>query len=247
MSGSDERRREAREQITLKVEYADAGELVSDYTENISSGGTFILTNRSFTPGAEVRLVLSFPGLLKPLPITGRVKWTRDSPAEGRGVGIAFDRPGDARLPELDAIIARIAAGDPELVARTLTVLVVEDNPHVADLIQDGLRGSARRELGGRISFVFRVASNGRDALAALRTQDFDVLIVDIYLPILDGAQLIGQVRADPLLRHLPIVAVSGGGPPARDAALGAGADFFLEKPMRLADIVATMRRLTNV
>jgi len=243
----DDRRREPRELLTLKVEYADASELVSDYTDNISTGGTFVLTERLLPEGTEVRLVLSFPGLLKPLPVNGRVKWTRAEPPEMRGVGVAFDRTDAEGVGRLDEIVARIAAGDPSLVVRTLRVLVVEDNPHVASLIRDGLRGSSRRELGGRVTFECQTVDNGRDGLALVRSQAFDVLIVDVYLPVLDGAQLIAQVRADEALRHLPIVAVSGGGLPARETALAAGADFFLDKPMRLADIFATMRRLTRI
>ncbi len=247
MSYPDDRRREPREPLTLKVEYADARELVSDFTENISTGGTFVLTSRELGEGTEVRLVLSFPGLLKPLPLTGRVKWTRDTPPEMRGVGVAFDPIDTEGLARLGEIVARLAAGDPSLVVRTLRVLVVEDNPHVATLIREGLRGTSRRELGGRVSFECEAVGNGKDALALVRSQPFDVLIVDVYLPILDGAQVIRQVRADPALRGMPIVAVSGGGPPAREAALAAGADFFLEKPMRLADIFTTMRRLTGL
>jgi uncharacterized protein (TIGR02266 family) len=249
VSSADDRRRDPREHLTLKVEYADAGELVSDYTENISAGGTFVLTDRELPEGAEVKLVLSFPGLLRPLPLAGKVKWTRsgDDATQPRGIGIAFDRSDDNAVVRLDEIVGRIAAGDPELVVQTLQVLVVEDNPHVATLIREGLKGSARRELGGRVSFDCHMAANGRDALTRIRSQPFDIVIVDIYLPILDGAQLIAQVRADEALRHLPIVAVSGGGQAARDAALAAGADFFIDKPMRLADIFATMRRLMNI
>jgi uncharacterized protein (TIGR02266 family) len=231
----------------LKVEYADAGELVSDYTENISAGGTFVLTDRELPEGIEVKLVLSFPGLLRPLPLAGRVKWARSGDEQQRGVGIAFDRENAEAAARIDEVVQRIADGDPTLVVRTLQVLVVEDNPHVATLIREGLKGSARRELGGRVTFDCHMAANGREALARIRSQPFDIVIVDIYLPILDGAQLIGQVRADELLRHLPIVAVSGGGQSARDAALSAGADFFIDKPMRLADIFATMRRLIPI
>src|SRR5215468_5685240 len=85
----DDRRREPRELLTLTVAYADASELVTD---NISTGGTFVLTERLLPEGAEIRLVLSFPGLLKALPVNGRVKWTRAEPPEMRGVGVAFDR-----------------------------------------------------------------------------------------------------------------------------------------------------------
>jgi len=243
----DDRRSEPRELLTLKVEYADASELVSDYTDNISTGGTFVLTGRDLPEGTEIRLILSFPGLLQPLPVAGRVKWTRISPPDMRGVGVAFDRSDVETVARLDEFVGRIAAGDPLLVGRTLRVLVVEDNPHVATLIREGLRGSSRRELGGRVTFDCETAVNGRDGLALVRKQPFDVLIVDIYLPVLDGAQLIRQVRADEALRHVPIVAVSGGGPQAREAALAAGADFFLDKPMRLADIFATMRILAKI
>jgi uncharacterized protein (TIGR02266 family) len=247
VSSADDRRRDPREPITLKVEYAGAGELVGDYTENISAGGTFVLTDRELPEGIEVKLVLSFPGLLRPLPLAGRVKWARSAGGQQRGVGIAFDRDDAEAAARIDEVVQRIAAGDPSLVARTLQVLVVEDNPHVAKLIREGLNGSARRELGGRVTFYCHMAANGREALTLIRGQPFDIVIVDIYLPILDGAQLIGQVRADEALRHLPIVAVSGGGQSAREAALSAGADFFIDKPMRLADIFATMRRLIPI
>jgi len=192
--------------------------------------------------------VLSFPGLIKPLPLMGVVKWVREEPPEERGVGVEFDL-GDTQTTErLAALVRRIDERDPELIGKVMRVLVVEDNPHVADLIREGLQGGGKRDLGGKVAFQCETVSNGREAMTALRTSNpFDVLIIDIYLPVLDGSQVIAQVRADEKLRHLPIVAVSGGGAPAHNAAMSAGADFFLDKPMRLADIVATMRRLTGV
>lgn len=241
------RRKEHREPLVLKVEYDDADGLVGDYTTNISQGGTFVLTHRHFELGAPVTLVLSFPGLIKPLPLAGQVKWIKPEPADEAGVGVEFDLSHPDVAARLQVLVQRIADRDPELVARHLRVLVVEDNPHVASLIRDGLTGGGKRELAGRVTFQFETASNGRDAMELLRTQPFDVLITDIYLPVLDGANVIRAVRADPALCSLPIVAVSAGGSHAREAALNAGADFFLDKPMRLADIVATMRRLTGM
>lgn len=243
----DEQRRDQREPLVLKVEYADADDLVGDYTANISRGGTFVLTQRQLEPGSPVRLVLSFPGLIKPLPLTGVVKWIRTEPEEERGVGVEFDLSNPELATRLDALVRRIADRDPAIVARLMRVLVVEDNPHVATLIRDGLAGGGRRELAGRVSFQFTTVTNGREALEILAQEAFDVLIIDVYLPVLDGPHVIKQVRANASMRGMPIVAVSAGGPSARDAALQAGADFFLEKPMRLADIIATMRRLTGL
>ncbi len=51
---------------------------------------------------------------------------------------------------------------------RTLRVLLLEDNPHVAELICDGLDGAARREMGGRIGVVFEVVGDGQMALDRL-------------------------------------------------------------------------------
>jgi uncharacterized protein (TIGR02266 family) len=243
----DDRRRTPREPLTLKVEYGDAAELVADYTENISAGGTFVFTDRILAVGTEVRLVLSFPGLIRPLPLTGEVKWVREEPAEERGVGVAFAAEAAESITRLGSIIQRIAELDPELVTPVLRVLIVEDNPHVATLIREGLQAGARRELAGRLAFQSSTVTNGREALDALRSQPFDVLIIDIYLPVLDGAQVIAQIRADEKLKNLPVIAVSGGGQHARTSAENAGADFFLDKPMRLADIVATMRRLVGI
>src|SRR5262249_46915872 len=143
-------------------------------------------------------------------------------------------------------MIQRIAAGDPEIVARNLRVLVVEDNPHVASLIRDGLTGGGARQLPWKANFQFGHAANGREALDALRAARFDFGIVAIHLPGMDGGPASRHMRAAGRRRPPPLVAVSAGGAAARDAALGAGADFFLDKPMRLADIVDTIRRLAG-
>jgi CheY-like chemotaxis protein len=122
-------------------------------------------------------------------------------------------------------------------------VLVVEDNKHVAQLITEGLRGSSRRDFGG-VSFVFRNAEDGRAAVEILRREKFDALIIDVYLPILDGPRVIMQARTELGLGDLPIIAVSAGGDAARRSALDAGANIFLDKPMRLRQVIDTMQRL---
>jgi len=243
----DERRRETRESLVLKVEYADADGLIHDYTANISQGGTFVVTDRMLPIGSQVRLVLSFPGLIKPLPLAARVVWHKESEDETEhGVGVEFDL-GDAETQaRLSELVERIASGDPELVARTLRVLVVEDNPHVAGLIRDGLAGGAKR-MRSRVVFDFKLAKDGREALDLVASGNWDLLIIDIYLPVLDGTQVIRAVRAKDETKELPVVAVSAGGAQARAAALSAGADFFLDKPMRLADILDSIRRLVGL
>jgi uncharacterized protein (TIGR02266 family) len=243
MAEGEEKRRAAREAVALFVEYEGADDLVGDFTDNLSSGGTFVTTNRSLPVGTQVQLVLSFPGLLEPIAIEGTVRWMRgDNAAGDAGAGIEF-LPGPSR-DALAAVVERIRHRDPRTMARLLRVLVVEDNRHVAELIQQGLTGSTRRDFGGGVSFVFRNAEDGRAAIEILRSESFDVVIIDVYLPIVDGPRVIMIARTELGLVDLPIIAVSAGGDQARDAALQAGANIFLDKPMRLRRVVETMQRL---
>src|SRR3954464_14522853 len=92
-----DKRRDTREPVTLFVEYEGADDLVGDFTENLSSGGTFVATHRDLPIQTRVQLVLSFPGLLEPISIEGTVRWKRDTGSEGdAGAGIEFE-PGAAR------------------------------------------------------------------------------------------------------------------------------------------------------
>jgi uncharacterized protein (TIGR02266 family) len=243
----DEKRRDSRESVTLFVEYEGADDLVGDFTENLSSGGTFVATGRSIPIDTAVQLVLSFPGLLEPISIEGTVRWTRNEANEegDAGAGIEF-APGPGR-DALAAVISRIQRRDPKTVSRTFRVLVVEDNKHVAELIQEGLRGSTRRDFGGGVSFVFKGAEDGRTASELLRREQFDALIIDVYLPIVDGPRVIQLARTELNLVNLPIIAVSAGGEAARHVALEAGANIFLDKPMRLRQVMDTITRLLEI
>jgi len=247
---ADDKRSSDREPVTLFVEYEGADDLVGDYTENLSTGGTFVATNRELPIGTKIQLVLSFPGLLEPIAIEGTVRWTRGnapnpgviSPGEEAGAGIEF-APGPAR-DQLAQVVNRIRTRDPKTVSRLFRVLVVEDNKHVAALIHDGLKGSARREFGGGVTFAVRNAEDGRQAVEMLRREAFDALIVDVYLPVIDGARVIQTARTELGLADLPIIAVSAGGDSARKSALDAGANIFLDKPMRLRQVIDTIQKL---
>lgn len=243
-SGS-EKRRHARADVTLLVEYQDADDLVGDYTDNLSGGGTFVATARPLPEGTRVRLALSFPGLLEPIHVDGVVRWNRSASdaAEGEdaGVGIEFE-PGEGR-DRLAAVIERVRSRDPKLIASVVRVLVVEDNPHVADMVSSGLAGTSRR--AADLTFLVETASNGREALELLRTRPFDAAIIDVYLPVLHGGHVIHALRTD-LGLAIPVIAVSAGGPTARDLALEAGADIFIDKPMRLRHVIETIRSLMS-
>ncbi len=132
---------------------------------------------------------------------------------------------------------------------RLVHVLLVEDNPHVAELITDGLDGAARREMGGRVAFSFDVVGDGQlalERLAANATTSPDLIILDVYMPVMDGASFLRHLRADERAHKIPVIALSAGGLAAREAAMDAGADVFLDKPLRLNEVLAAATKLLS-
>ena len=118
---------------------------------------------------------------------------------------------------------------------------MVEDNAFIRDLFAYGVRryGSSRRR-----EIHLAIAEDAESAWSMLGEQDFHMAIVDHYLPVQNGAQLIGKIRADPRLAAMPVVAISVGGQDARDASMEAGADLFLDKPIVLVDLFDTLDKL---
>ncbi len=226
------------------MDYEGADDLVGDYAENLSNGSTCIHTARALEIGTEVELLLSFAGLVRPIALLGVVRWSRGlAGASDHGIGIEFVEM-EETLQRLAAVMEAIARRDPAYVGRVIRVLVVEDNPHVARLLREGLTTSSDK-VGDGLAFRFSESVSGRDAIAICRSQRFDAAIIDVYLPDLDGAAVIRALRE--VSGRVPILAVSAGGDAARRAALGAGADLFLDKPMRLRQVIDSMRRLIAV
>ncbi len=244
MTTEDKRKDGAdRRPVSLVVEYEGADDLLRDYTQNLSSGGAFIHTDRALSVGDPVRLQLSFPRLLAPVYIEGIVRWVRPTSEGESGAGIEFVNFDTEVRASLDAVLRQIHNRDPALVQSSLRVLLAEDNPHVARLIREGLGSGHYSDA----DFKIEGAATGADAFALLMSERFDVLVVDINMPVMDGATLISKLRATEKFSDFPIIAVSAGGANAAEEARAAGADFFLEKPMRLREIIETLRSLLNV
>ena len=241
---SEDKRKEGQDRrpVFLVVDYEGAEDLCHDYTQNLSSGGAFIHTDKQLSVGDQIDLQLSFPRLLAPLRISGVVRWVRSACDEGAGIGIEFTDFNEGVGRELEQVIAKIQQSDPDYVQPGIRVLLVEDNSHVSRLIRDGL-GSGRYS-DAAIECVG--ASDGRQALELLHSESFDVLVIDVNLPVMDGPAVISTLRKEEPYKSLPVIAMSAGGETAREQAMSAGADFFLEKPMRLREIFATMHLLLD-
>jgi uncharacterized protein (TIGR02266 family) len=246
MEQGKEKRRDPRVPLVLRVDYPGAPQVVRDATENLSAGGLFIRTDRELREGDRVPLQISFPDLLDPIEV--EVEVVRHRPAgesgpAGVAVKIPVDRTDDRHKLARIAEIARTGMGAARRVYR---VLVVEDNPHVVEMYEYALRklGSA----DGKADLVVEYASNGHEALARLQNRPaVDLVMADLYMPVMDGFTLVERMRADPEFVSTPILVVSGGGADARARALDLGVDVYLRKPVQFMDVVNTVRALLKL
>jgi uncharacterized protein (TIGR02266 family) len=245
-----ERRKFPRADIMLKVRYRHAKDFLADYTENISAGGVFIATEEQFEKGTELDFEVSFPGLLDPIPLKGMVKWCRParSAEEPAGIGIQFAAEEAVGKGPLAQLVTRLEEGggsaEPADSPVTFRVLLVEDNVVVRDMFRYGIQKlSARKRFPGTRLQV-EEAENGKQAWDIMKRKMFDLLVLDLYMPVMDGRQLIEHVRSDDKLKDIPIIVVSSGGKEDREAALAAGADLFLAKPIKLKEMVETVEAL---
>jgi DNA-binding response OmpR family regulator len=115
-----------------------------------------------------------------------------------------------------------------------MKVLLIEDYAPVRDAVSDGLRESG---------FAVDVAADGETGLWFAKSGSYDVIIIDIMLPRLDGIELLRQFRASGGRSHVLMLT-------ARDTTddrvrgLDSGADDYLVKPFAFAELLARVRAL---
>lgn len=120
------------------------------------------------------------------------------------------------------------------MTAATLRVLMAEDEPLAAEVIEEGLI-----EAG----FEVLAANDGQEALdLAANGAGFDLLLTDLKMPRLDGKELIARLRAE--RPGLPVVVMTGFPPPDGTASLQAGRGplRLLTKPIGIASLIAAIR-----
>ncbi len=123
---------------------------------------------------------------------------------------------------------------NPQTVKR-LRVLVVEDNPDAAEALAMLL------ELYGHNAIVY---SDGPKAIEAVRKTVFDLALVDIGLPGMDGYEVARQIRMLPNAKPTLLAALTGYGQDSdKQHALAAGFDEHLTKPVKIERLQALLKR----
>jgi two-component system, sensor histidine kinase and response regulator len=119
-----------------------------------------------------------------------------------------------------------------------LHILVAEDNELSAQVLEQSLTRQGHR---------VQLASNGREVLTLAEQGGFDLLLLDVHMPELDGFEVVQAVRERELTTggHLPIIALTARSRKEdRERCLAAGMDDFQTKPIRPADLLAAIDRI---
>jgi CheY-like chemotaxis protein len=220
------------ERMVLRAELSHEGGSIIAHTTAVGANTVVVRTDERIAIGTSVTLSLSFPRLFSPIRVTARVASREAGSGHGYYAGFTLDFDFEERL-------ARLLQTDDAPASGSFRILLVEDSPVMCDVIAQSAATFSRTF---RIATTSVQSANG--ALELIDRESFDLAVVDLFLPgQLTGADLVRQVRARNL--DLPVIGFSVGGTKARLAFLDAGADLFLDKPIALRDVFATLERLS--
>src|SRR5258708_7054313 len=113
-------------------------------------------------------------------------------------------------------------------------ILIVEDSP--------GPLAATKRVLEVH-GFDYEVAENGQSAFSKLQSATFDLILLDLGLPDMDGLEVCRRLKDDPLTSDIPVIMLTGRSSSSdKIAGLELGADDYVAKPFDPGELVARIR-----
>ena len=172
----------------------------------------------------------------KIIDLMGGEIWVESEP----GIGSTFCFRAEFVLADAKALSRAASGGLPEDIAivpasSPLKILVTEDNA-----VNQKLAVALLHKLGHSVV----VAENGRAALGALETTSFDLVLMDIQMPEMDGFAATASIRANEQITgdHIPIIAMTAHAMTGdRERCMNAGFDGYVSKPIQIAELSATI------
>ena len=226
------------EEVELHFSVYDTGIGVpADKREQIFEGFTQVDTSTTRQYGGTglgLAISAQLIGMME-----GRI-WVEDAKTEGSvfrfivRLGVGQNRVEAAAEPEA----AELLASDEDIV--DCHVLLVEDNRFNQMLA---------RELLERRGYTVSVADHGRAALEALEDLVFDLILMDVQMPEMDGLEATGAIRSleQQTGGHIPIVGLTAHALPGdRERCLAAGMDDYVTKPIQPLELFAAIAALTT-
>ncbi|HEY0386141.1 MAG TPA: response regulator [Pyrinomonadaceae bacterium] len=113
-------------------------------------------------------------------------------------------------------------------------LLIVEDNAQVREMLAVALSDAG---------FSVVTADDGFDGLASARRERPDLILTDVEMPNLDGIRMIERLHLETELRGIPVLVLSSVHAGRLAQAVAAGATSVMQKPVRLAQLITTIRQ----
>jgi diguanylate cyclase (GGDEF)-like protein len=115
-------------------------------------------------------------------------------------------------------------------------ILIVDDDPDILDVLEISLSEE---------SYEILKAMDGEEALRIIKSKPLDLVLLDYAIPKMNGRQVCMEVKKDILLRHLPIIMVTGKGEVSdKVGGIDAGADDYIVKPFEPKELLARIRMI---
>jgi two-component system chemotaxis response regulator CheY len=123
---------------------------------------------------------------------------------------------------------------------RRYRILIVEDSPTMRQLLAFALKRLKHADVVE--------AQDGMDGLRKVTSDHFDLALVDINMPVMDGLKLISLIRGEETLQQMPIVVITTeGAEEDRQRALALGANEYLTKPIQANRVLQVARSLLKL
>ena len=115
-----------------------------------------------------------------------------------------------------------------------MKILVIEDEPKAGDYLRSGLTESG---------YVVDLARNGKDGLHMAQEFRYDLIVLDVMMPEMDGYETMRRIRKQPSFRTLPIIALTAKAMKGdREKCLEAGASDYVAKPVNTDQLLSLVR-----
>ncbi len=116
-------------------------------------------------------------------------------------------------------------------------ILIVEDDKETRALFKIKLK---------KIDVITIEAENGKEALAAMEENDFDLILADIQMPAMGGFEMLEHIRKNPKTEIIPVILVTGKDLKSREKAFRLGANDFITKPLDSEKFIKKIRNVVR-
>ena len=233
--------------VRFELADADAARILHVTVEDSGIGMDSDAMQRLFEPfeQADASISRRFGGTGLGLSITRKLAWMMDGTVTvesepGRGTCFTLTVRGPMAAEQRPDTPGLRADTVPEMLPEDLRVLLVEDNKVNRMVVKGHMR---------RYGMRFTDAENGAEALARLEDEVFDLVLMDVHMPVMDGIETIGRIRnSGKSYAGVPVIALTADAMVEdRRRLLSIGMNGYASKPVDRRALVREMQRVLEI